>query len=196
MNKIAVLDLNTLTKGDLDFSAIEALGTVKYFDSMPAEDIPGCCSGCEVLLVNKADINRQVIEKMPELKYVGVFATGYNNIDLNAARERNIDVVNVPGYSTDSVAQLVWAFVLELATNIHKYDDSVQRGDWAASETFSYFPFPIMELSGKVMGIVGYGAIGRKVARIADVMGMKVKIYSRRKYEDCPFEQVDKEELF
>ena len=194
--KIAVLDTNTLTYGDLDFSPIEALGDVTFFDLLPPEEVVSACSGAEVVLVNKTRMTRDVIEALPDLKYIGLFATGYNNIDLEAAREHGVDVVNVPGYSTDSVAQLVFAFILSHATHIASYNESVKKGDWISSPSFAYFPYPIEELSGKVLGIIGFGNLGKKVAQIGAAFGMQILIHSRRIYEDCPYRQVSKEELF
>lgn len=194
--KIAVLDTNTLTYGDLDFSPLDACGEVVYYDLLPPEEIVNACEGATVAIVNKTLMTEEIMDQLPDLKYIGLFATGYNNIDLKAARARGIDVVNVPGYSTDSVAQLVFAFILMHATNVPHYNESVHKGDWINSPSFAYFPLPIEELAGKVMGIVGFGNLGKKVAKIADAIGMQVLIHSRRIYEDCPYRQVGREELF
>lgn len=194
--KITVLDTNTLTYGDLDFSPIEACGEVRFFDLLPPDEVVQACGEAEVVLVNKTLMTSEIMQQLPDLKYIGLFATGYNNIDLRAAREKGIDVVNVPGYSTASVAQQVFAFVLSHATNIAAYNESVHKGDWINSPSFAYFPFPIEELDGKKMGIIGFGNIGRRVAKIADALGMQILIYSRSRYEDCPYRQVTREELF
>lgn len=196
MINIAILDTNTITVGDLDFSPIEACGNVRFFDLMPQDQIVDACKGAEAVVVNKAQMTKEIMDQLPDLKYIGLFATGYNNIDCAAARERGIDVVNVPGYSTDSVAQLVFAFILSHATNIAAYNESVHKGDWIASPSFAYFPMPIEELAGKTLGIIGYGNLGKKVSKIGDALGMKILIHSRRIYDDCPYEQVGKEELF
>lgn len=193
---ITVLDTNTLTCGDLDFGPIEACGNVTFFDLLPPEEVVRACKGAEVVLVNKTLMTEAVMDQLPDLKYIGLFATGYNNIELAAARARGIDVVNVPGYSTDSVAQLVFAFIFSHATHIAAYNESVHQGDWIKSPSFAYFPFPIEELAGKVMGIVGYGNLGKKVSKIADAIGMEVLIHSHRIYDDCPYRQVGREELF
>ena len=194
--KITILDRNTLTIGDLDFSPIEALGEVSYYDALPPEQVVSACQGADVVLINKAEMTKEVIEALPNLKYIGVFATGYNNVDISFARQKGIDVCNVPGYSTDSVAQLVFAFIFSFATSIAKYDAAVHRGEWIHSPTFAFFPYFLSELAGKTLGIVGFGNIGKKVAQIGNAVGMKILIYSRRKYEDCPYEQVDKKTLF
>lgn len=196
MTNIAILDTDTLTSGDLDFSPIEACGNVSFFDLMPQEEIAKAIGQAEVVVVNKAQITKEIMDQLPNLKYIGLFATGYNNIDCKAARERGIDVVNVPGYSTDSVAQLVFAFILSHATNIAFYNESVHKGDWISCPSFAYFPMPIEELSGKTLGIIGFGNLGKKVAKIGDAFGMNILIHSHRSYEDCPYKQVDKETLF
>ena len=194
--KIVVLDHNTLTIGDMDFSLIEKLGEVTYYDALAPEELVPACKDADAILINKAEINARIIEQLPNLKYIGIFATGFNNVDLVAARNRGIDVANVPGYSTDSVAQLVFAFIFSFATSIAEYDAAVHRGEWILSPTFAFFPYYLSELAGKTLGIVGYGNIGKKVAKIGDAIGMQVLVSSRRKYEDCPYPQVETEELF
>ncbi len=194
--KIAILDTNTLTYGDLDFSPIEACGDVTFFDLMPQDELVGAIGDADAIVINKAQITEEIMEQLPNLKYIGLFATGYNNVDCEAARKRGIDVVNVPGYSTDSVAQLVFAFILSHATNIASYNDSVHKGDWISCPSFAYFPLPIEELAGKTLGIIGFGNLGKKVAKIGAAFDMNILIYSRRIYEDCPYKQVSKEELF
>jgi len=194
--KITVLDRNTVTMGDLDFGPLEALGEVRYFDALPPEEVVPACMGADAVIINKAKMTREVIEALPDLKYIGLFATGYNNVDCAAARERGIDVVNAPGYSTDSVAQLVFSFILSYATSISEYNESVHRGEWVYSKTFAYFPYRLIELAGKTLGVVGYGAIGRKVAAIGSALGMRVIVHSRHIYDDCPFVQCGKEQLF
>ena len=194
--KIAILDTNTLTDGDLDFSPIKECGDVTFYDLLPPEKVAEACEGAEVIVVNKTVVTEEIMDRLPELKYIGLFATGYNNIDLEAARARGIDVVNVPGYSTDSVAQLVFAFILSHATNIAHYNESVHNGDWIRSPSFAYFSFPIEELAGKTLGIVGYGNLGKKVAQIGSALGMEIMIHSRRIYDGCPYRQVGREELF
>lgn len=194
--KITVLDRNTVTMGDLDFGPLEKLGEVTYFDALPDDEIVPALRGAEAVIINKAKLTREVISQLPDLKYVGLFATGYNNVDCEAARERGIDVVNAPGYSTASVAQLVFAFILSFATSIAEYDASVHRGEWVYSKTFAYFPYRLTELENKKLGVVGFGAIGKRVAAIGEALGMEILVYSRRRYDDCAYRQVEKEELF
>lgn len=194
--KITVLDRNTVTMGDLDFGPLEKLGDVTYFDALPENEVVPALRGADAVILNKARITREVISQLPDLKYVGLFATGYNNIDCAAARERGIDVVNAPGYSTASVAQLVFSFILSFATSIAEYDASVHRGEWVYSKTFAYFPYRLTELENKTLGIVGFGAIGKRVAAIGEALGMNVIVYSRRRYDDCKYRQVEKAGLF
>ena len=194
--KIVILDHNTLTIGDMDFSPIEKLGEVTYHDALAPEELVPACREADAILINKAEITAEIMEQLPNLKYIGIFATGFNNVDLAAARSKGIDVCNVPGYSTDSVAQLVFAFIFSFATSIADYDAAVHRGEWIFSPTCAFFPYYLSELAGKTLGIVGFGNIGKKVAKIGEAIGMQVLVSSRRKYADCPYEQVDTEELF
>lgn len=193
---IAVLDHNTLTVGDIDFSPIEKLGNVTYFDAMPTEKLAEALKDTDAALINKAQMTREVISSLPRLKYIGLFATGYNNVDLSAANDYGVTVVNAPGYSTDSVAQLVFAFILSLAVNIGDYNASVHRGEWIYSPTFAYFPYQITELTGKTLGIIGFGAIGSKVAKIGDALGMNVIVHTRTVKEGVPYKFVSREEVF
>ncbi len=193
--KITVLDKCTLTVGDIDFSPIEALGEVSYYDLLPHDRIVDAAKDAEVLLCNKAVIGSDIMDGCKKLKYIGLFATGYNNIDIAEAKKRGIVVVNVPGYSTYSVAQLTVAFILAHATSLFEYNTSTHNGDWVRSSAFSYFPYPITELWGKTLGIYGLGAIGRKVAQCAESLGMNV-IVNTRTVRDNDYEYVSLEELF
>ena len=194
--KIVVLDKCTVTKGDVDLSPIEKLGEVEYYDLLPKDEVIKALSGADAVICNKAKIDREIIEKTPSLKYVGLFATGYNNIDVEAAKEHGIAVCNVPGYSTDSVAQLTFSLILELAGNASKYVASVAAGNWKRSKQFSYFFAPISELKGKTLGIFGLGAIGKSVAKIAQAFGMRVIAYSRTPKIVDSVENVDKIAIF
>ena len=194
--KISLLDLCTLTIGDIDFSPIEKLGTVEYHDILTKEEIIEKCADSDVILCNKAVIDEDIMAACPKLKYIGLFATGYNNIDVKAAAERGITVCNAPGYSTDSVAQLVFAYILNHAVSLEKYNASTHDGEWVKSHAFSYFPYPISELKGKTLSIIGYGSIGKKVAKIADAFGMKVCVNTRTKPVECPYPLVSVDEAF
>ena len=194
--KIAVLDTCTITKGDVLLDELSALGEVSYFDEVEYPDIPDKVREAEAIICNKADINRDFIGACPSLKYIGLFATGYNNIDIVEARERGIAVANVPGYSTHAVAQLTMAMILALSGSLVDYANSIRDGGWIKSPTFSYFPFPMFELRGKTLGVFGYGDIGREVARLGAAFGMNVIVSTRTPSKCTEFPTVSRDELF
>ena len=194
---IAVLDKQTLTcEGDVDFSPIEKLGNVRWLRIGSEEDIIRGARGCTAVLCNKILITRRVLESLPEVKYVGVFATGYNNVDLRAARELGVTVTNVPGYSGAAVAQHVMALILHFYSKADVYDRAVRAGEWEAQDCFSYFPYPMHEVCGKTLGIFGFGDIGKRVAKVAAALDMKVLVHTRTLPENCPYELVGEKELF
>lgn len=172
--KIVILDGYTLNPGDLDWSSIAALGEVKIYDRTPLEEVPDRIADAEIVLTNKARLTRDVIINAPSLRYIGVMATGYNVVDVAAARERNIIVANVPAYSTASAAQHTFALLMELTSHVGRHAQSVRDGYWSQHPDFSYWHVPLVELHGNTMGIVGLGKIGQAVARIALAMGMHV----------------------
>lgn len=177
---IVVLDGYTINPGDLSWDSLEELGdSLTVYDLTPAEELINRIGKKEVIMTSKCFITREIIEKCPDLKYIGSMATGYNNIDVKAATEAGIVVTNVPAYSTDAVAQHTMALLLELANNAGLHNASVQSGDWSRCEHFCYWKRPVTLLAGKSIGIIGYGAIGSKVAEIARALGMTVNIYSR-----------------
>lgn len=177
---IVVLDGYTINPGDLSWDSLEKLGdSLTLYDLTPAEELINRIGKKEVIMTSKCFITREIIEKCPNLKYIGSMATGYNNIDVKAAAEAGIVVTNVPAYSTDAVAQHTIALLLELANNAGLHNASVQSGDWSRCEHFCYWKRPVTLLAGKSIGIIGYGAIGSKVAEIARALGMTVNIYSR-----------------
>lgn len=177
---IVVLDGYTINPGDLSWDNLEKLGdSLTVYDLTPAEELINRIGKKEVIMTSKCFITREIIEKCPDLKYIGSMATGYNNIDVKAAAEAGIVVTNVPAYSTDAVAQHTIALLLELANNAGLHNASVQSGDWSRCEHFCYWKKPVTLLAGKSIGIIGYGAIGSKVAEITRALGMTVNIYSR-----------------
>lgn len=177
---IVVLDGYTINPGDLSWDSLEKAGdSLTVYDRTPAEELVARIGKNEVIMTSKCFITREIIEKCPDLKYIGSMATGYNNIDVKAAAEAGIVVTNVPAYSTDAVAQHTIALLLELANNAGLHNASVQSGDWSRCEHFCYWKKPVTLLAGKSIGIIGYGAIGSKVAEIARALGMTVNIYSR-----------------
>lgn len=181
--KIVVLDGYTLNPGDLSWERLLSLGEVELYDRTPAGKIIERSIEAEILITNKTALPAETINSLPKLKYIGVLATGYNMVDTAAAKSRGIIVTNVPSYSTMSVAQLVFALILELCHHIQRHSDSVHEGKWAGSADFSYWNSPLIELSGKTLGIIGFGNIGKKVTDIATVFGMNVIATSRNQGE-------------
>jgi glycerate dehydrogenase len=174
MKKIVVLDGYALNPGDLSWASLEKLGEVIVYERSAETEIPLRIKDAEIVLTNKAIISEAAIQAATQLKYIGVMATGYNIVDLNAAKKNQITVTNVPAYSTASVAQLAINMMLELSAHFSLYSQSVQEGDWARCADFSYQLKPISELQGKTLGIIGLGQIGKKVAGIALAFGMKI----------------------
>jgi glycerate dehydrogenase len=172
--KIVILDAYTSNPGDLSWEGLENFGDLKVHERTAPEQVLERCSGYEIVLTNKVVLDPENIEKLPELKYIGVLATGTNVVDLNFAKERGICVTNIPGYSTDSVVQHVLALMLHFSSKVSIHNDAVQQGDWVNSIDFSFTLGTLNELSGKTLGIIGLGTIGRKLARVADAMGMKI----------------------
>lgn len=193
--KISVLETDMLTKGDICLDALNALGNITYYNCIPLSQIIEKCKDDEIILCSKTVFNRHLINNLPKLKLICVFATGYNNVDTEYAKEKGITVVNVPGYSTESVVQHVFTLLLTLAGSTNRYVESTAKGDWIKSPTFTYFPYSFGELFGKTLGIVGYGAIGKRVAEVAKAFGMNVIVHTRTKKDDCPFEQTTLESL-
>lgn len=179
--KIVVLDGYTLNPGDLSWDRLFSLGEVVIYERTPADKIIERSAHAAVLITNKTPLTEESLNRLPGLKYIGVLATGYNVVDTAAAKQKNIIVTNVPSYSTMSVAQLTFALLLELCHHVQKHSDSVMDGKWAQSPDFSYSHFPLIELSGKTIGIIGFGNIGKKVADIATVFGMNIIAASRNR---------------
>lgn len=195
--EIVVLDGYCLNHGDLDWSAFEALGSFNVYDRTPYDKIVERMGSAEIMITNKCTIDEGVLEKLENLRYIGVLATGYNNIDVSACKRRGIVVTNVPSYSTESVVQSVFGLILELYIGIGSQSASVKRGDWAKAPDFCYYPMGLRELSGKTLGIIGYGSIGRRVKEVALAFGMKVIVNTRTKrVPEDGFRYVTREELF
>lgn len=200
MNKIKIVlpDRMTITRGtaadcagDLDIGGLHRFGEVYDYDRIPDELLIQYLSDADAVLCNKALITREVMANCPKLRYVGLYATGYNNVDIKAAEQYGITVCNVPGYSTDAVAQHAIALILHFASRVGDYNSAVQGGMWQNMDRKSYFRYPLCELSSMTLGIYGYGAIGKKTAAIAAAMGMRVIVNTRTYPKDCPFEVVD-----
>ena len=172
--KIVVLDGYTLNPGDLSWDELKKIGDVIVYDRTPVDKILEREIGADIIFTNKTPLNKEVINQLAELKYIGVLATGYNVVDTEAAKSNGIIVTNIPGYGTDSVAQLTFALLLELCHHVQYHSDSVMQGRWSQSIDFCFWNYPLMELAGKTMGIIGFGSIGRKVADIATAFGMNI----------------------
>ncbi|MBQ3842156.1 MAG: D-2-hydroxyacid dehydrogenase [Ruminiclostridium sp.] len=193
--KIVFTDSDTVTAGDISFSPFAAYGTVVRYGVTAPGQTAERVRDADAIICNKTLITREIMERSPNLKYIGVLATGYNNVDIECAKEKGIIVTNIPGYSTDGVVQLVFALIFELFINLGRYSSSVNEGDWIKSPTFSYFPYPIRCVAGKTIGVVGYGTIGSRVAKAADAFGMRVIVNSRTQKPECPFPFVDMDTL-
>ncbi|NOY59864.1 MAG: D-2-hydroxyacid dehydrogenase [Calditrichaeota bacterium] len=172
--RIVVLDGHTLNPGDLDWGDLEKLGECRIYHRTPPEKVLQRSQNAEILLTNKVVLTRESIEHLPQLKYIGVLATGYNVVDIDAARDSNIPVTNVPAYSTNSVAQMVFAHLLNLTQHVAQHAATVSAGKWSAAKDFCYWDYPLVELADLTFGIVGLGRIGTAVAGIAHNFGMKV----------------------
>ena len=177
--KIVVLDGYTLNPGDLSWQALQSVGDCDIYDRTPAEQVISRSAEADIILVNKTIIDEAIINALPKLKYIGVLATGYNVVDLEAARVRGIPVTNVPEYGTFSVAQMVFAHILNYANHVYQHHNSVMDGQWTKAEDFSYWNQPLIELQEQTLGIIGLGKIGRAVADIGLAFGMKVIAHSR-----------------
>ena len=177
---IVIFDGYTINPGDLSWEKLDNMcDKLTVFDATPMDKALSRIGDSEILMTSKCPITREFMEKCPNLKYIGCTATGYNNIDVIAAADLGIAVTNVPAYSTDAVAQHTIALMLELTNNVGLHNQSVQNGNWAQSDYFCYWEKPIMLLAGKSLGIIGYGAIGKKVAEIARALGMTVNVFSQ-----------------
>ncbi len=197
--KIVVLDGCAANSGDISWDSLAQYGELTVYDRTDDADVIARIGDAELITTNKTVIDRHAMESCPKLKYIGVLATGYNVVDLDAAKEHGIVVTNVPAYSTDAVAQFTFALLLELANQVGVHNSSVKDGGWVRSKDFSYSVMPTMELYGKTMGIIGYGSIGHRVADIAHAFGMKVLVSSRTEKklpEGGWIRWVSREELF
>lgn len=190
--KIAVLDWYTVNiSGDIPVSQLEELGEVRVIPLTKPEETAANIGDADIVLCNKVLITREVMDACPNIKYIGLFATGYNNVDTAYAAEKGIIVCNAGQYSTNAVAQQTFAYILDRFSRIRDYDAAVKDGQWERSPAFSYFPIPTSELSGRTLSIVGYGSIGRKVAEIGRAFGMNIVVSTRTAPADCPYEVTD-----
>ena len=186
MMNIVILDGYTANPGDLSWGSLKELGEVTVYERTRREEIAGRAADADIVLTNKVVMDREMMALLPRLKYIGVLATGYNVVDIEAARERDIIVTNVPAYSTESVAQTVFAHLLTVTNRTEHYAQQNRLGRWAENRDFCYWDTELTELAGKTMGIVGLGHIGRRVAEIALAFGMQVKAMTSKKAEELP----------
>lgn len=196
---IVILDGYALNPGDNPWTPLENLGKLTVYDRTPAEAIIERACEADIVITNKAPLSAAAIQALPKLRYIGVTATGYNVVDIAAAAKRSIPVCNVVAYGVNSVAQHVMALLLELCRRTSLHDASVRAGDWANAHDWCYWKSPQIELTGKVMGVIGFGSIGRKVAELASAFGMSVLAYTRSPQfppSYIPFSFVDQATLF
>lgn len=195
--KIVILDAHTTNPGDLswDFLNKYAEEVVIYERTAPSEVIERA-KGAEVLIINKTVLNKAELDALaPELKYIGLQSTGYNVVDLEAAVKHGVAVCNIPAYSTNAVAQQVFAFILHFANQVDLHSESVHNGDWCACPDFCYWNAPLSELNGKILGIIGFGSIGSRVAEIGEAFGMRILVYSRTKKDLSGFKTAENVDL-
>lgn len=199
--KIVVLDSYTTNPGDLSWDFLKKYSDdIVIYDRTSKENIVSRAKGAEILIVNKTVLDEKILNKLsPELKYIGLQSTGYNIIDLAAAKKNGVTVCNIPSYSTNAVAQLVFSFILQFTNRVNLHSESVYNGDWCNCPDFCYWKSPLTELNGKTIGIIGFGSIGKRVAEIAEVFGMKILLNSKSKKDISEFKhasQVDLDRLF
>ncbi len=193
--KLVILDADTVTSGDISFDFLKKFGELVVYGLTEPCQVEERIKDADVVLLNKVKLDKNNLSNAKNLKLICLFATGYNNIDVEYTSKHNITVCNVPGYSTEAVAQHTIAFILAILDRVGEYNETVKQGDWIKSRTFSYFPLPIKELAGKTIGIVGYGSIGRRVGDIAKAFNMKVLVNNRRPVNDETVTQVSFDEL-
>ncbi len=193
---IVVLDGYTLNPGDLSWTALQSLGNGQIYDRTPASEVVQRAVEAEIVFTNKTVLNRAIIAQLPKLQYIGVLATGYNVVDIEAARERHIPVTNVPAYSTKSVAQMVFALLLEMTRHVGRHSEGIRAKRWSHHTDFCYWDKPMIALETLTMGIIGLGAIGKAVAKLANAFDMPVLAYQRTQKPVDGVRNVDLETLF
>lgn len=195
--KIVILDGFAANPGDLEWERLERLGELAVYDRTPDAEILKRCQDAEIVFTNKTVLTAEIINSLPDLRYIGVLATGYNVVDINAALKAGVTVTNVPSYSTMSLAQNVFALLLDITNSVGHYTEEVKNGKWVASEDFCFIDTPLTELAGKQMGIVGFGAIGQRVALIARAFGMVVAAFTSKTSEEiAPVQKMELDQLF
>lgn len=181
--KIVVLDGYTENPGDLSWEGFEKLGDLTVYDRTVKEEIAARIGDAEAVIVNKTPIDKEVLNSCPQVRYIGVLATGYNVVDIQAARERGISVCNIPTYGTTAVAQMTFALLLEICHHVAEHSEAVKKGEWTDNKDWCFWKYPLMELAGKKMGIIGFGRIGQAVGKLAKAFGMQVVAYDANQNE-------------
>ncbi len=196
--KIVILDAYTVDQGELTWDGLNELAEVEAYERTSPDEVIERCKGAEMVLTNKVVLDASVLNMLPRLQYIGVLATGYNVVDLEVANRQNIVVTNIPAYSTESVAQMVFCHLLNIVGRTDHYARENRKGKWTASPDFCYLDHHLFELHGKKMGIVGLGNIGMAVARIASAFGMQVLAFTSKEEDDLPYgiRKVDMDALF
>ena len=194
--KIVVLDGYTLNPGDISWEGMEAFGELTVYDRTKAEDVVARIGDAEVVYTNKTPITRETLDACPNVKFIGVLATGYNIVDIAAAKEKGIPVSNIPTYGTAAVSQVAIGLLLELCHPIGEHSDAVKAGEWTSNPDWCFWKYPLVELDGKTMGIIGFGRIGQDTGKIAQALGMKVLAYDAFKRpeletETCHYVDLD-----
>lgn len=184
--KIVVLDGYTLNPGDLDWQALEAFGELNVYERSAPEEILARSQDAEIIFTNKTLLDAGILKQLPQLKYIGILATGTNVVDLNAAKELDVVVTNVPGYGPDAVAQMVFAHILHATQQVAIHSEAVKRGVWSESQDFCFTLAPLQSLKGKYLGLIGFGDIGKVVAQIGQAFGMNVLVNTRNPKIDLP----------
>lgn len=200
MLKLTILDGHAVNPGDLPWDSFKKYADITVYERSQPEQIVERIGNSDAVFLNKINITEEILSKCPNLKYIGVLATGYNVIDLEAAKKHNVTVTNIPSYSTDSVAQHVFAMITYFTNHVALHDESVHNRDWISCPDFCYWKAPLMELTGKTLGIFGFGNIGKKVSKIAEAFGMNVICCTRTQKPDMPvsvsFEELLKQSDF
>lgn len=196
--KLVVLDGRTVNQGDLSWEAFDCMADCTVYESTACDEIVSRCQDADAVLTNKVPFNKETLEALPKLKYIGVLATGFNIVDVESARSRGVLVTNIPSYSTNSVVQMVFAHLLNISNRVAHYTREIRKGAWNNSPDFCYWNTPLFELAEKTIGIVGLGHIGSAVARVAYDFGMDVIALTSKRQTDLPdyISPVGKEELF
>lgn len=194
--KLVVTDGATLSGGGVSLKRFSRYAQVTVYDLTPPEQLAERIADADAVLCNKTPIPAAVFDQCPKLRYIGECATGYNNIDIAAAKAHGVTVCNVAGYSTDAVAQHTFALILHDYSRVAQYDAAVRQGAWKQAKTFCIMPYPMQELAGKKLAVVGYGSIGRKVAAIGAAFGMEVLVATRTQPQNCPYPLVSLDEAF